>query len=126
MHSPKLRHFDLFKGDYAFLSANTPGLLRWMADDVCRNERITLRTRAKVDGATQQQDRFAINNHDLDTRFIVGADGARSSVAKHFNLGVPNVMTETIFGSAMFLKFAQLIFFHHRGLLSKDAWKDIA
>ena len=295
LYSPKLRHFDLFKGDYAFLAADTPGLLKWMADDVCQNERITLRTRAKFDGATQEQDRFAINNHDLDTRFIVGADGARSSVAKHFNLGenkhfligmemefegtdffderfmhvfvdselapgyiawavpgvgitqvglackhpahlavedlinkikpiadltnikplerrgglipaggvvkqigtnnvmlvgdaagtvspltaggihkalelgalsghaiadylqgrtnkqpheiiakqapkyyakrhlrsianlgVPNAMTETIFGSAMFRKFAQLIFFHHRGLLSKDAWKDIA
>jgi hypothetical protein len=38
------------------------------------------------------------------------------------NYGVPNSLIEFVFGNILFRRFAQLVFFHHRGLLSRKGW----
>jgi flavin-dependent dehydrogenase len=38
------------------------------------------------------------------------------------NWGVPNPLVELAFGNTLFRRFAQLVFFHHRGLLSREGW----
>ena len=87
LYSPKLRHFDLQSDGYMFLAADTPGLLKWMADDVARDPRVTIQCRAKFEGAQRRDDRLDLTGHDLSTRYLVGADGARSAVGAHFGLG---------------------------------------
>lgn len=87
LYSPSLRSFDLHSGGYAFLAADTTGLLRWMADGVLKNPGVTLRTQAKFHGAETRSDGVYLREHDLVARYLVGADGARSAVAAHFGFG---------------------------------------
>jgi flavin-dependent dehydrogenase len=87
LYSPKLRSFDLHSDGYAFLAADTPSLLRWMGHDLLRNGNVTLQTRAHFQGAEEVPDGLYLPAQDLFTRYLVGADGARSSVAKHLGLG---------------------------------------
>lgn len=87
LYSPSLRSFDLFSDGYAFLAADTPGLLRWMADELLKKDNVTLRTRSRFQGAEERADGLYLPEQDLLTRALVGADGARSAVASHFGLG---------------------------------------
>ncbi|MDR0782044.1 MAG: NAD(P)/FAD-dependent oxidoreductase [Pseudomonadales bacterium] len=91
LYSPSLRSFDLCADGYAFFAADTPALLRWMAQDLHRHGDVTLRTSARFQGAEEQTENHAeglyLPAQDLFTRYLVGADGARSSVARHFDLG---------------------------------------
>jgi flavin-dependent dehydrogenase len=87
LYSPSLRSFDLRSDGYAFYAADTPGLLRWMADDLRRYSSLTLRTRARFQNAEQRPEGLYLREQDLFTRYLVGADGARSAVAQHFDLG---------------------------------------
>jgi hypothetical protein len=41
------------------------------------------------------------------------------------NYGIPNPFIELTFGNVLFRRFAQLVFFHHRGLLSKEGWEAV-
>lgn len=75
LYSPKLKSFDLFSSGYAFLAADTTGLLQWMANDVTQDNGIELLTGTRFNGDTHGE------------KFVVGADGSKSAVAKHFGLG---------------------------------------
>ncbi|MCV6637552.1 NAD(P)/FAD-dependent oxidoreductase [Candidatus Albibeggiatoa sp. nov. NOAA] len=90
LYSPSLRSFDLKSEGYAFLSADTPGLLRWMSDDLCKHQNVTLQTRAKFKQAEEREGGLYMPDHDLFARYLIGADGARSSVASHFGFGKNN------------------------------------
>ncbi|HET8553742.1 MAG TPA: NAD(P)/FAD-dependent oxidoreductase [Rhodanobacteraceae bacterium] len=87
LYSPKLRSFDLCSEGYAFLAADTPGLLRWMADELTTADGVSLQTRARFQGAEENGDGLYLAEQNLQTRYLVGADGARSSVAARFGLG---------------------------------------
>src|SRR5690606_6916634 len=39
------------------------------------------------------------------------------------NLGLPNALVEGAFGIRLFQRLPQLVFFHHRGLLSRAGWE---
>jgi hypothetical protein len=41
------------------------------------------------------------------------------------DLAPPNALLDMAFGSARFRDLARTIFFHHRGLLTADAWRDL-
>jgi flavin-dependent dehydrogenase len=86
LYSPSLRHFDLFSDGYAFLAADTPGLLRWLARRVV-DSGVTLHRHARFETAHAADDGLILPAQGLATRYLVGADGARSSVAAHFGLG---------------------------------------
>lgn len=88
IYSPSLRSFDLYSDGYAFLAADTPGLLRWMAEELLKKENVTLRTKTRFQGAEEKSGGLYLPAQDLFARYLVGADGARSSVASHFGLGI--------------------------------------
>jgi flavin-dependent dehydrogenase len=86
LYSPSLRHIDLFSPGAFFLTTDTAGLLRWLAREALRAG-TRIRYGARFVGAARCGDWFAIFGQDLEARYILGADGARSAVARHFRLG---------------------------------------
>jgi len=86
LYSPGLRHIDLFSPGSFFLTTDTAQLLRWLADEALRaGARIIYRTRFA--GAERRGNRFRVPALNLVTRYVLGADGARSAVARCFGLG---------------------------------------
>lgn len=73
LYAPSLRSIDLERPGYYFLATDTPALLRWLADEA-RSAGADLRTGVEWTGSP-------------GARFLVGADGARSRVARAFGLG---------------------------------------
>jgi len=77
LYSPSLRTLDLASGGYYFLATDTAALMRWLAREAARA------------GAHL---RFGRPYRDGDgagkARYLVGADGPRSRVARDFGLGI--------------------------------------
>jgi digeranylgeranylglycerophospholipid reductase len=86
LYSPNLRHVDLDAPGYYFLATDTPGLMRWLASQAQR-------VGANIEyGRTFTDARRAGGGFDVEgfghTRFLIGADGPRSRVARVLDLGV--------------------------------------
>jgi digeranylgeranylglycerophospholipid reductase len=86
LYSPSLRHIDLFSPGSFFLTTDTASLLRWLAHEALRAG-ARIRYGARFAGAKCEGSWFRLAGLDLETRFILGADGSRSAVARHFGLG---------------------------------------
>jgi flavin-dependent dehydrogenase len=86
LYAPSLEHIDLFSPGSFFLTTDTARLLRWLAQEAERAG-ARIRYRASFAGAAREGNAFMIAGHDLAARYILGADGARSAVARHFGLG---------------------------------------
>ena len=86
LYAPSLRHIDLSARDYYFCTTDTAGLIRWLAEDARRAGAEILCGR-KLEQAERKGDVIRLPQFDLETRYLVGADGARSTVAKLFSLG---------------------------------------
>ena len=85
LYSPNLKSIDLFSPGYAFFTTETAELLRWMAAEAHEaGARILYATR--FEGATRNGDLIHLTNLDITTRYLIGADGARSRVAETFGL----------------------------------------
>lgn len=85
LYSPNLKSIDLFSPGYAFFTTETAELLRWMAAEAHEaGARILYATR--FEGATRDGDLIRLTNLDIETRYLIGADGARSRVAEAFGL----------------------------------------
>jgi flavin-dependent dehydrogenase len=85
LYAPNLRCVDLTAPGYYFLATDTPQVMRWLA---ARAEEagahIAYRTLFEKAGRT----RSGFDLHEIGTaRFLVGADGPSSRVAKMFQLG---------------------------------------
>lgn len=86
LYAPSLKHIDLFSPGSFFLTTDTARLLSWLAQEAERaGARIRYGTRFA--GAAREGSAFRIAGQDLVARYILGADGARSAVARHFGLG---------------------------------------
>jgi digeranylgeranylglycerophospholipid reductase len=86
LYAPSLRHIDLFSPGSFFLTTDTASLLRWLAQEALRaGARIMYETR--FTGAERCGNRFRVPSLNLATRYVLGADGARSAVARCFGLG---------------------------------------
>ena len=86
LYSPNQRHIDLFAPGYFFLTTDTADLLRWLAREARRGgARMLFGTR--FEGAERVDGGFRLTGHNIQARYILGADGARSRVARHFGLG---------------------------------------
>ena len=86
LYSPSLKHIDLSSRDYYFLTTDTAGLIRWFADEA-RHAGAEIICGRKFEQVARCEGGFILPQFDLMTRYLVGADGARSTVAKLFNLG---------------------------------------
>jgi len=85
LYAPNLRHVDLAAPGYYFLTTDTPEVMRWLA---ARAEEAGARIRyhALFRQAQRAQSGFDLGEFGA-TRFLVGADGPTSAVAKAFGLG---------------------------------------
>lgn len=86
LYAPSLRHIDLASRDYYFLTTDTAGLIRWFAGEARRAGAEIICGR-KFEAAVRTEHGFDLPQFDMSTRYLVGADGARSTVAKLFDLG---------------------------------------
>src|SRR5580704_14890636 len=86
LYAPDGRALDLHAPGYYFQATDTAGLLRWMADEAERAG-AQLMFGKKFDGAEEGRATISLPSLGLQTRFLIGADGARSRVAQYFKLG---------------------------------------
>jgi flavin-dependent dehydrogenase len=85
LYAPNLRHVDLAAPGYYFLATDTPEVMRWLAAQT-QESGACIAWRTPFGGAVQTQDGFDLD--DLGTtRYLVGADGPRSAVARSLGLG---------------------------------------
>jgi len=86
LYAPNLTHIDLFAPGYFFLTTDTAGLLRWLGDEAERAG-ARLLWDAHFRGGVWEGGVFRLAGLDIGARYVLGADGARSTVARHFRLG---------------------------------------
>jgi len=86
LYSPSLDCLDLTSPDYYFLATDTPGLLRWHAKQaVAAGAKINFESKYSCSSFVNKLHHF--EKLQLQSRFLVGCDGARSNVAQYYNLG---------------------------------------
>ncbi len=85
LYAPNLRHIDLFAPGYSFYTTRTADLLRWMAGEAERaGAQLMFGTRFA--GAAHDGAGIRLAGIDVRARYLFGADGARSRVARAFGL----------------------------------------
>lgn len=85
LHAPNLRCVRLSRPDYYFLTTDTPGVMRWLADEL-RSAGVELRLATPFQLAERENDGWNVRDAGR-ARFLVGADGAKSRVAERAGLG---------------------------------------
>ncbi len=86
LYGPSLRSVDLFAPGYYFLTTDTPNLMCWLADEA-RRAGADLYLGCRFEGAERTPGGFTVAAPQISARYILGADGARSQVARTFALG---------------------------------------
>lgn len=86
LYAPNHRSTDLFAPGYYFLATDTPAIMRWLARETQRAG-ADLLFGARFNDATLTDDCIHIHDLDLRARYLLGADGAKSRVARVFGLG---------------------------------------
>jgi flavin-dependent dehydrogenase len=85
LYSPSLRQLTLAAPGYYFLTTNTPAVMRWLAAQLHAHG-VELRLGSAFTSCTRSAEGWRVDGVG-ETRFLVGADGARSRVARHCGLG---------------------------------------
>jgi len=86
LYAPNLRHVDLEAPGYYFLTTDTPNLMRWLAGRAVQAG-AELRCGTGFRAAHAVPGGFELGAALGRTRFLVGADGPRSNVARVLRLG---------------------------------------
>jgi digeranylgeranylglycerophospholipid reductase len=86
LYSPDDRNVSLSAPGYYFQATDTPALLRWMASEA-RLAGAQFMFGARFDAAIRERQSVFLPSLGIRARFLIGADGARSRVAKAFGLG---------------------------------------
>lgn len=86
LYGPSLAHIDLSSPGYYFLATDTARLMTWFAREAGQAG-AELRFGRPYAGAQRQADGFELLGLNARARFLVGADGPRSAVARDFGLG---------------------------------------
>jgi flavin-dependent dehydrogenase len=85
LYAPSLRHVDLAAPGYYFLATDTPNVMRWLAG---RAQEAGARIAYRTPFASAARTHGGFDLGELGTaRYVVGADGPSSRVAKVFELG---------------------------------------
>ena len=85
LYSPNLTSVDLVSPGYAFFTTRTAELLRWMAHEAKAAGAVVLSS-TPFEGASREGAHIRLSGMDMTTRYLIGADGARSRVARAFGL----------------------------------------
>lgn len=85
LYAPDLRHVDIDAPGYGFHATDTRGLLRWLAASAIEAG-VTLRCGTPFGDAHRRGGWIELPEPGVRTRWLVGADGARSVVARRFGL----------------------------------------
>lgn len=96
LYAPDMRHIDLFAPGYYFWATDTPRLLDWMVQDV-RGAGVEARLGTVFVGAERKGAEWVVRcaGGELRARYLVGADGPHSRVAKALGL---SSNTQFLFG----------------------------
>jgi digeranylgeranylglycerophospholipid reductase len=86
IYSPNLSHIDLAAPGYYFLATDTGALLDWMSMRATLTG-ARLLTDARFQSARVRDGIVEAHPSGVTARFVLGADGARSNVARAFDLG---------------------------------------
>lgn len=86
LYSPSMKWVDLISPGYYFLATDTPALLRWWAARA-ESAGVEIRYRSPYRGSTRCGEWTELKSYNLRSRFLVGADGAKSQVAENLGLG---------------------------------------
>ncbi len=86
LYAPNLRHVDLAAPGYYFLTTDTPNVMRWLAVQA-EQAGAEISCQSVFRDAQRLQSGFDLGEHGY-TRYLVGADGPRSRVARALGLGV--------------------------------------
>ena len=86
LYAPSLAHVDLDSPGYYFLATDTAALLRWFGREAQRTGAVVIPGRA-YGGAYREGEAVTLVDSALRCRYLVGADGPRSAVARDFGLG---------------------------------------
>jgi digeranylgeranylglycerophospholipid reductase len=85
LYAPSMRYVDLAAPGYYFLATDTPQVMRWLAGRA-EEAGARIRYRTSFERAERGRHGFDLGGHG-STRFLVGADGPSSRVAKTLGLG---------------------------------------
>ena len=85
VYTPNHRFLELDRDRYFFMATDTGSLMRHLSEET-RSAGAEIRFGEKYQGATRNGAGFALEGSGIACRFLVGADGARSSVAESFGL----------------------------------------
>lgn len=85
LYAPNLRHVDLSAPGYYFLATDTPNVMRWLAEQA-QTAGTRIAYRSTFQHARRTQSGFDLGEAGT-TRYLVGADGPNSRVAKALGLG---------------------------------------
>ena len=86
LYGPSLRSIDLESPGYYFMATDTAGLMRWFARAAGRAGAHLVLGRP-YRGARRTAEGIELLDRGETARFLVGADGPRSAVARDFGLG---------------------------------------
>lgn len=85
LYAPSLKSIDLASPGYVFHATDTPALMEWMAEETIRAG-AEIRWGCAFRGLQEMPGGFALTGLGLNTRYLVGADGAKSPVARALKL----------------------------------------
>lgn len=85
LHAPSLKQIALAAPGYYFLTTDTPGIMRWLAEQL-RAHGVDLRLGAAFTDCHQIESGWQVHGVG-SASYLVGADGARSRVALRCGLG---------------------------------------
>jgi len=85
LYAPSLSRIDLAAPGYYFLATNTAALMGWLAAEA-RRAGAKLRYGCPFHGASRDAGDMVLAATGTRVRYLVGADGAQSSVARAFGL----------------------------------------
>ena len=85
LYAPSLSHIDLAAPGYYFLATDTPALMAWLADEA-RRAGARLVYGSAFRGAGTIDEALVLEGTGTRVRYLVGADGAHSQVARAFKL----------------------------------------
>ena len=86
LYAPNMRFIDLASPEYYFIATDTRRVLTWMAEQ-CEAEGAQIVGSTHIHAVEQTSKSIILPEEDVSARYLVGADGANSPMARQLGLG---------------------------------------